>query len=145
MDQSDTNENATNEPVESREVSPTATSARSAMGAGGREKVVGMRTGDRPPIMSSEASIISDALNKWITSTDDKLSKLLLLFQEKIQDDLVKDQLFQKLYHDLTNYREDFVFNNITKRVLSIRLFDRVDGMLKVDARQSILLSVGAR
>lgn len=87
---------------------------------------------DIPAVTSPENPVASDALEQRLADTDDKLSKLLLLFQERIQDDLVKGQLFEKLYHDLTNYREDFVFKNITQRVFNdvICLFDRVDGML---------------
>ncbi len=96
---------------------------------------IDIQTGSEPLATSPENRTTSDALEQWFACTDEKLSKLLLLFQEKIQDDLVKGQLFEKLYHDLTNYREDFVFKNITSRVFTdvIRLFDRVDGMLQPD------------
>lgn len=43
---------------------------------------------------------------------------------------------FEKLYRDLANYRDDFVFANITRRVLTdlIRLFDRVDALVEEDS-----------
>lgn len=97
---------------------------------------IDMQTGSEPLAISPENRTTSDALEQRFACADEKLSKLLLLFQEKIRDDLVKGQLFEKLYHDLTNYREDFVFKNITRRILTdvIRLFDRMDGALKTES-----------
>jgi molecular chaperone GrpE (heat shock protein) len=96
---------------------------------------VAVQTGEKAPVTPSENPVTAGALEHWFASTDDKLSKLLLLFQEKIDDDLIKGQLFERLYQELTNYREDFVFKNVTRRIFTdiIRLFDRVDGILKVE------------
>ena len=87
----------------------------------------------KSPIKPSDNTVASESLEQRLIGMDDKLSSLLQLFQERIQDDHIKEQLFEKLYNDLAKYREDFVFKNITQRIFNdvILLFDRVDGMLK--------------
>lgn len=61
-----------------------------------------------------------------------QLADLRRAFDEKIRDDAAKGELFAKLYADLARYRDDFVFANITGRVLKdvVQLFDRVDDLL---------------
>ncbi|MEF8733828.1 MAG: nucleotide exchange factor GrpE [Candidatus Accumulibacter meliphilus] len=64
------------------------------------------------------------------------MAELHRVFEEKIRDDVTKGDLFEKLYRDLANYRDDFVFANITRRVFTdlIRLFDRVDALVEEDS-----------
>jgi molecular chaperone GrpE len=67
------------------------------------------------------------------TAIQEKLDNLTLLFHEKIQDDATKADLFDKLYKQLTNYREDFIFKHILQRVFGdlIRLFDTLEDTLE--------------
>lgn len=62
----------------------------------------------------------------------DKLDQLNLLFQEKIQEDETKAVLFDRLYSQLTAYRDDFVFKHVIQRVLKdlLRLFDTLEDTL---------------
>ncbi len=64
-----------------------------------------------------------------IIAADKKLSHLIQLFENKIAEDETRGILFQKLHEELTQYREDFVFDKILRRVFEdlIRLFDRIN------------------
>ncbi len=79
--------------------------------------------------LPNEKNITSD---KFSTITT-QLNYLSELFHEKIQHDAVKDDLFKRLYQELSNYREDFIFNNITKRLFVdvIHLYDHLDAVLQ--------------
>src|SRR4051794_16813691 len=59
----------------------------------------------------------------------EQLTGIIDLFQARIEEDIVKGQLFEQLHQDLARYRDDFVFTSITRRIFTdlLRLFDRVD------------------
>jgi molecular chaperone GrpE (heat shock protein) len=84
------------------------------------------------PVDAPSAEGARDAFAPWCTAVNAQLAELRRLFEEKIRDDVTKGDLFEKLYSDMANYRDDFVFANITRRVLTdlIRLFDRVDALI---------------
>ena len=69
-----------------------------------------------------------------------ELTGLRQLFEDKIREDAARGELFEKLYRDLANYRDDFLFNHVIRRVLIdlIRLFDRVDELVKEGATEQI-------
>jgi len=87
------------------------------------------------PADAPSAEGTHDVLAPWCTAVNAQLAELRRLFEEKIRDDVTKGDLFEKLYSDMANYRDDFVFANITRRVLTdlIRLFDRVDALVGED------------
>ena len=88
------------------------------------------------PADAPSAERTRDALAPWCAAVNAQLAELHRVFEEKIRDDVTKGDLFEKLYRDLANYRDDFVFANITRRVLTdlIRLFDRVDALVEEDS-----------
>lgn len=85
-----------------------------------------------PTTLPREDLSVSQVLD-IIIDADKKLNQLLKLFEEKILKDESKVKLFSNLYEDLTRYKEDFIFKNITKQIFMnvIYLFDRVDDLLK--------------
>ena len=64
-----------------------------------------------------------------ISDSNEKLTQLIQLFEEKISKDETKGMLFEKLHDELSRYREDFVFNKILRRLFLdlITLFDRIN------------------
>jgi molecular chaperone GrpE (heat shock protein) len=68
-------------------------------------------------------------LDAKMNQISNQLIALSDLFHTRIEDDSTKGQLFEQLHQDLVRYRDDFVFNNITRRVFTdiVGLFDRVD------------------
>ncbi|NJO42240.1 MAG: nucleotide exchange factor GrpE [Cyanobacteria bacterium RU_5_0] len=72
-------------------------------------------------------------LEPKFTSILDKLDQLNVLFQEKIQEDATKAVLFDRLYSQLTAYRDDFVYKHVIQRVLRdlLRLFDTLEDTLQ--------------
>ncbi|NJR60028.1 MAG: nucleotide exchange factor GrpE [Cyanobacteria bacterium CRU_2_1] len=72
-------------------------------------------------------------LEPKFTSILDKLEQLNVLFQEKIQEDSTKAVLFDRLYSQLTAYRDDFVYKHVIQRVLRdlLRLFDTLEDTLQ--------------
>ena len=102
-----------------------------------QDKEVGQGGTAAPAHSASQATDnIPENSGVWFARIEAQLSELLHLVQHRLQDDLVKGQLFEKLYHDLTHYRDDFVFKYITQRIFSdvISLFDRVDTVLRDEA-----------
>jgi molecular chaperone GrpE (heat shock protein) len=77
---------------------------------------------------------------EWCAAVDAQLAGLRQLFEDKIREDAARGDLFDRLYRDLANYRDDFLFNNVTRRVLDdlIRLFDRVDRLLKQEVLEQL-------
>ncbi|MFN6472563.1 MAG: nucleotide exchange factor GrpE [Nostoc sp. SerVER01] len=75
----------------------------------------------------------NEGLELKFTSILDKLDQLNVLFQEKIQEDATKAVLFDRLYSQLTAYREDFVYKHVIQRVLRdlLRLFDTLEDTLQ--------------
>ena len=63
-----------------------------------------------------------------IENSNEKLDGLTRLFEDKIAEDETKGILFEKLYGELSQYRDDFVFDKILKRLFLdlIGLFDRI-------------------
>jgi hypothetical protein len=72
-------------------------------------------------------------LAEWCAAIDAQLAELRQLFEEKIREDAGRGDLFEKLFRDLANDRDDFLFINVTRRMLEdlIRLFDRVDRLVE--------------
>jgi molecular chaperone GrpE (heat shock protein) len=85
-------------------------------------------------------SPVWESLTERCAAIDAQLTGLRQLFEEKIREDVARGDLFEKLYRDLANYRDDFLFNNVTRRVLDdlIRLFDRVDRLLDQEAPKQL-------
>ncbi|WP_143162100.1 nucleotide exchange factor GrpE [Phormidesmis priestleyi] len=82
------------------------------------------------PIQAGQSNV--EELEPNYPSILDKLDQLNVLFQEKIQDDTTKAVLFDRLYNQLTAYRDDFVFKHVIQRVLKdlLRLFDTLEDTL---------------
>ncbi len=82
----------------------------------------------------------TETLQTRVAAIDEKLNQLTILFMEKIQDDAVKADLFEKLYSQLTYYREDFVYKHTISRILKdlIRLFDTLEETLKPSTLENL-------
>lgn len=63
-----------------------------------------------------------------IENSNKKLDGLTRLFEDKIAEDETKGILFEKLHGELSQYRDDFVFDKILRRLFLdlIGLFDRI-------------------
>ncbi|MBD2521727.1 nucleotide exchange factor GrpE [Nostoc sp. FACHB-133] len=75
----------------------------------------------------------AEKLEDRLAAIDEKVNQLTVLFLEKIQDDTIKADLFDKLYSQLTYYREDFIFKHTIYRIFKdlIRMFDTLEETLK--------------
>lgn len=99
-------------------------------------------TENEPEQIQAEQANVEE-LEPKDTSILDKLDQLNALFQEKIQDDITKAVLFDRLYSQLTDYRDDFVFKHVIERVLKdlLRLFDTLEDTLSADLPREDLIS----
>jgi molecular chaperone GrpE (heat shock protein) len=73
-----------------------------------------------------------------ITSTSKKIGQLEELFNQKLYDDHLKENIFKRLVEELSYYKENFVYENILRRIFGdlIRLFDRIGDTIEY-SRQS--------
>jgi len=85
-------------------------------------------------------SEVNDADKQILKDIYEKVTKLFMLFKEKIEKDETKDSLFKILNSKLDMYEQDFIFKHIKKRLFSdvILLYDRVE-MLKKAADEGQL------
>lgn len=75
----------------------------------------------------------NEAIRERLSSIEHHLLRLESMFEEKIADDEVKADLFEKLHKQLAEYRDDFLFKYVIKRLFKdlIALFDRIENTIE--------------